>query len=101
MAPAGIPRCGDGERSDQLRTGTAEAGEGDWNFCCEKLRSGLASWPNDVVCILRVCSWFRGLPRLADDAALTAVEAGVTVIAIDVSTDGIECLGKVEVVGVV
>ena len=42
----------------------------------------------EIDCVLRACSWFIGLLRFDDDAALTAPDAGVTVIATEVLTAG-------------
>lgn len=86
----GTRLCGDGERSDQARSGTADAtldGDGDGHVWADTIVSGGSSlWPI-VVCVFR-CNWLKEvLLRVDEDAALTAADAGVTVIATDVLTN--------------
>lgn len=89
IAPCGGTRlCGDGERSDQSRSGIADAildGDGDGYVLGETAFSKESCC--DIACVFR-CSWLAGLPRIEEDAALTAADAGVTVIATEVLTTG-------------
>ena len=54
----------------------------------------------EPICVLSALSWFLGLLRFdVEDAALTAADAGVTVIATDVLTIGSGVSGVGVVVG--
>ena len=88
---AGVRVCGDGEgdRSEKERSDTADAvfsGEGEGHVLDDSVCSRSC---DDIDCVWRAGSAVIGLLRLEDDdAALTAADAGVTVIATDVVTAG-------------
>ena len=49
-----------------------------------------------IACVCRACKWFIGLDLVEEDeAALTAADAGVTVIATEVLTGGVDIFGLV------